>query len=215
MHRKRTLITLEGNAAVTASGAVLSVTAALWQQISPGVHSDLITEALWTFIAVLWATSRRAPISCLLGEAVARAHAPPLLRYFSHYTILLQCAQRCGIYFTHFSAIFPPSTLASSVTVDTFYLRKEAMSSVYSAPSSGLKKSVGLITIVNRKFSLYLQQLLRTREIKYHYLMRHDMRGSRLLFNTLCLSEFKGPLFCKKKFPLPPFSKKNLCLYTV
>lgn len=40
--------------------------AALWQQISSGVRSDLITQALWTFIAhVIWATSSSATMNCL------------------------------------------------------------------------------------------------------------------------------------------------------
>lgn len=40
--------------------------AALWQQLSSGVRSDLITEALWTFTAhVIWATSRSATMNYL------------------------------------------------------------------------------------------------------------------------------------------------------
>lgn len=106
------------------------VSAALWQQISPGVHSDLITKASWTFIAqVMWATSRRAPISCLPGEAVARAHVPPLFKYFSLYTIFLQYAQWCGIYFPHFPTIFPPANPAVLRWTTFTYVRKSCRQS--------------------------------------------------------------------------------------
>lgn len=162
MHHKRTLITLERNVTVTPSGAFLSLTAALWQQISPGVHSDLITEASRTFIArVMWAASRRAPISCLQGEAVARAHAPPSLRYFSHYTIFLQRARRCGIYLTHFPTVFPPANPAVLRWRTFTYVRGSCRQSTRHHLVA-YKKSAGLIITVCRKFSLHLRQLLRT-----------------------------------------------------
>lgn len=67
LHRRLNLITLKGSITVTTCDAPLFRTTQSAALHPSGVHSDLITEALWTFIVhAIWATSRRATMENLL-----------------------------------------------------------------------------------------------------------------------------------------------------
>ena len=68
LHRRLNLITLKGNITVTTCNAPPLFCTTQSAALHPsGVHSDLITEALWTFIVhAIWATSRRVTTENLL-----------------------------------------------------------------------------------------------------------------------------------------------------